>query len=193
MWVFPGGKVEPEDVDASVAAGDGDDEMAVAHHAAVREAAEETSVVLPAAALVPFAHWIPPPQAPRRFSTWFFVAELPVGAADVVTDGGEIGDHVWTTPSGALARHAAGEIELAPPTWVSLHAMAEHPSPAAALEAAAANPVSFYATRVANIEGGIVTMWAGDAGYESGDPTAPGARHRLEMVEGGWRYCNDPR
>jgi hypothetical protein len=35
---------------------------------------------------------------------------------------------------------------------------------------------------------GIVALYHGDAGYESGDADLEGARHRLWMVEGGWRY-----
>jgi hypothetical protein len=35
---------------------------------------------------------------------------------------------------------------------------------------------------------GLVAMWAGDAGYETGDPTAPGPRHRLEMTSTGYRF-----
>ncbi len=139
--------------------------------------------------LVPFAHWIPPPEAPKRFSTWFFVAALPPGLAEVVVDGGEIGDHVWTTPADALARHAAGEVRLAPPTWVSLHVLAEAPSPADAVEHARTAPVSFHATRIADLDGDLVTLWDPDAAYESGDVHAPGPRHRLVMPRSGaWRY-----
>jgi hypothetical protein len=29
-------------------------------------------------------------------------------------------------------------------------------------------------------------MWEGDAGYGTGDPSAPGARHRLHMAGDTW-------
>ena len=183
MWVFPGGKVEPGDEEPDA------DEHDDARRAAVREAAEETGLALGDADLVPFAHWIPPPEAPKRFSTWFFVAALPADAADVVVDGGEIGDHVWTTPGDALERHAAGEIELAPPTWVSLHSLAEAASPDDAVERARRAPIDFHATRIAMRGDTLVTMWSPDAGYDTGELDAPGARHRLTMSEsGGWVY-----
>ncbi|MBA2283559.1 MAG: NUDIX hydrolase [Acidimicrobiia bacterium] len=185
MWVFPGGKVEAADVEA---AGPGADEQGVARQAAVREAAEETGVVLPPDALVPFSHWIPPESTPKRFSTWFFVAALPAGAADVVVDGGEIGDHVWTDAAGALFRHAEGAIELVPPTWVTLQAVATWPSAAAALDIATTSPLSYFATKVVDLDGGIGILWAGDAGYDTADPLVAGARHRLHMPESGWRY-----
>ena len=184
MWVFPGGKVDDGDVEP------GDDEVDSARRAAVREAAEETGLILAGDDLVPFSHWVPPLEAPRRFSTWFFVAELPDGLADVVIDGGEIGDHVWTTVDAAMVRHAAGEVELAPPTWISLWWLAQHPSADAALDAARALPaIPTHFTHVHVVDGTLVTVWAPDAGYDSGDLDAPGPRNRLHMPNGGaWRY-----
>lgn len=183
MWVFPGGRVEDADGDV-----ERDGEATVARNAAVREAAEETGVVLDAAALVPFAHWYPPDDAPRRFSTWFFVAALPPGAADVVVDGGEIGDHVWTRPADALARHAAGEVRLVPPTWVTLHGLSDVASASAAVERARAGEVAYYATRMAPSGDDLCALWEPDAGYESGDLDHPGPRHRLLMTSGAWTY-----
>src|ERR671918_253304 len=119
LWVFPGGRVE---------AGDGEGFEGV-RRAAVREAQEETGLLLEPTELVPFAHWFPPPEAPRRFATWFFLAALPGGAAEVIVDGGEIGDHVWTTPSAALDRHRAGEIKMVPPTWVTRHRLGRRTQP----------------------------------------------------------------
>lgn len=69
--------------------------------------------------LVWFSHWAPPPITPKRFATWFFAAEP--GGHDVTIDGGEIQGHEWLRPAHALERHAAGEIDLAPPTWINLH------------------------------------------------------------------------
>jgi 8-oxo-dGTP pyrophosphatase MutT (NUDIX family) len=183
MWVFPGGRVE---------AGDGPDgapEVEAARHAAEREALEETGLVLADADLVPFSHWVPPPETPKRFSTWFFVAALPEGAADVVVDGGEIGDQMWTTPAGALGRHAAGEVELAPPTWMTLRALADAGSVEQVLdEARDAAEVPHFATRVVMDGPTIVTVWAGDVAYTLDPPDLdiPGPRQRLRMVEGGW-------
>jgi 8-oxo-dGTP pyrophosphatase MutT (NUDIX family) len=182
MWVFPGGRVE--DGDGPAGAG----EEVVARHAAEREALEETGLVLDDAELVPFSHWVPPPETPKRFSTWFFVAALPGGLTDVVIDGGEIGDHVWTTPATALERHRAGETELAPPTWVTLHDLAGHGSVDAVLAAARSRSMPRYATRVAHHEGALLTLWEPDAAYDTAPAglDAPGPRHRLHMRDGGW-------
>jgi 8-oxo-dGTP pyrophosphatase MutT (NUDIX family) len=101
----------------------------------VREAAEESGLVVPPSALIPFSHWTPPLMAPKRFLTWFFLAPAP--SAVVTIDRGEIHDHAWMRPADALARRDAAEIELAPPTWVTLHWLAAHPTLAAACDAAA--------------------------------------------------------
>lgn len=178
MWVFPGGRVEESD-------GTG---FAGTRAAAVREAEEETGLVLDPAALVPFAHWNPPVDAPRRYATWFFLAGLPEGAADVIVDGGEIGDHVWTAPAAALERHRAGEIDLLPPTWVSLQRIAGLPDVATAVSTVAAGRIDHFSTRLADADGVMVTLWEPDAAYRSGDLSAPGARHRLFMDPAGWRY-----
>ena len=178
LWVFPGGRVEADD-------GPGYDG---ARAAAVREAEEETGLVIGATDLVPIAHWTPPLEAPRRYATWFFLAPLPAGAAEVVVDGGEIGDHVWTNPAAALARHRAREIDLLPPTWVTLHGIESAADMAAALATARAAEVDYYTTRMLRDQGLMVSVWAPDAGYESGDLSVPGARHRLWMDPAGWRY-----
>ena len=178
MWVFPGGKVEATD-------GEG---TAALVRAAVREAFEETGLVLDADALVPFAHWLPPEGSARRFSTWFFLGRLPDGATDVVVDGGEIGDQMWTTPADALDRHRAGDVALAPPTWVTLRNLVEATSIEDALAAAAAGEVRSFTTRMVDDDGVLVGVWAPDAAYETGDLTLPGPRHRLRMEADGWRF-----
>jgi 8-oxo-dGTP pyrophosphatase MutT (NUDIX family) len=181
-WVFPGGRVEPGD------GSPGASEQKAAQHAAVREAAEETGVVLRGAELIPFGIWVPPLEAPKRFSTWFFVAALPEGAEEVVIDGGEIGDHVWEAPQAALDRHAAGEVELVPPTWITLWQLAQSDSVEGALDWARTTDIRRHATRMVNDSGVLVALWEPDAGYESGDLTIAGPRNRLRMTDGGWVY-----
>jgi 8-oxo-dGTP pyrophosphatase MutT (NUDIX family) len=181
MWVFPGGRVDELDVAA------GGDEEDAARRAAVREAGEEAGIDLEPDALVPLSHWTPDPaSAHKRFATWFFLA----GASPdtVVIDGGEIVDHGWVSPEEALGRHAAGEIELLPPTFVTLADLAGHGSVAAALDAARTGGVPRYLTRMVRVDGELVALWEGDAGYESGDGHLAGARHRLLLGSLPWRY-----
>lgn len=177
MWVFPGGRVDPDD---------GEDE-AGARRAAVRETEEEASLVVDPSALVAFAHWTPPPVAPKRFATWFFLAPAPGGA--VTIDGAEIHEYVWVTPAEALRRRDAGDIELAPPTFVTLHRLSQLPDVEAALADATSRPVEYFSTRVVKANSGeLVAVWHGDIAHDGGDLDADGGRHRLAMIDGAWAY-----
>ena len=184
MWVFPGGRVDAADV------APGDDEQASARRAAAREALEECGLAVDPADLVPFSHWVPPAITPRRFATWFFVARASDG--EVVVDGGEIHEHEWLPAQEVLARRDRGEVDLAPPTWVTLHDLVQHVDVDGVLQAAAArDPLPHYETRWAAVPGGAVAMWHGDGGYDASDPDLTGARHRLWMLEDGWRLERD--
>ena len=123
MYAFPGGSVEPGD--ASVPA------------AAVREVSEETGVRLAEDALVPWARWITPDFEPRRYDTYFFLAPMPEDQR--VGDAWGEADHAeWISPARALARLAAGEVAMLPPTAVTLRELAAYPSAEAAVAAAGA-------------------------------------------------------
>jgi len=88
-WVFPGGRVDPDDAP-------GAPELDRAKAAAIRETQEETGLTLSADALIPLSLWIPPIEEKRRFSTWFFIAKAP--DADVEIDHGEIHEFAWMCP-----------------------------------------------------------------------------------------------
>jgi 8-oxo-dGTP pyrophosphatase MutT (NUDIX family) len=182
MWVFPGGRVDPEDREGLAA----DDELEAARRAAVREAQEEAGISVELDALVPFSHWTPPAIAPKRFLTWFFLASAP--PSDVVIDGGEIHEQGWMQPGDALRRRDAQEIELAPPTWVTLHRLSSWGCVEEALAAARARTPERFETRIVVGEGGPVALWSPDAGWQDGDLAKPGRRHRLSMNEACWRY-----
>ena len=177
--VFPGGKVEPHDSDGSTG-GDGlDDDERAARVAAVREAFEESGVLLaedetgatcrPGAvleavrakvaageplggvlaaaglsvrldALTPFARWIAPAIAPKRYDTRFYLAEAPVDQV-AACDGSETVDAEWIAPAEALRLGETGERTVIFPTRMNLRRLAESDSVAAALEAAGRRPM----------------------------------------------------
>jgi 8-oxo-dGTP pyrophosphatase MutT (NUDIX family) len=182
MWVFPGGRIDPDDYPV----GGPRDELAAARRAAAREAAEEAGLIVDEAGLVPFSHWTPPPVTPKRFSTWFFVAAAPEGS--VTVDGAEIHDHAWVLPAEALRRRDRGDIQLAPPTWVTLHRLREYADVTAAIADSHKRTPEVFATRLAPVEGGTVALYHEDAGYAAAVADRPGPRHRLWMLESGWRY-----
>jgi 8-oxo-dGTP pyrophosphatase MutT (NUDIX family) len=193
MWVFPGGRIDPDDYPGGrVAPDDPAAVEAAARRAAVREAAEETGLVVDESTLVWFSHWTPPPIAPKRFATWFFVAPAPAEIGGLQIDGGEIHDHGWLNPSACLRRRNAGEVEIAPPTWITLEQLIGFATVADALADLGSRPPEYFSTRFAAVEGGAVAMYHGDAGYEDDDAERPGPRHRLWMLADGWRYERDP-
>jgi 8-oxo-dGTP pyrophosphatase MutT (NUDIX family) len=183
MWVFPGGQVENDDVDPAAP----DDELAAACRAAVREAKEEAALAIDPAALVPFSHWVPPPVAPKRFSTWFFLAPAPT-ASEVAVDGAEIHDHEWLRPAAAIAARDAGEIELAPPTWVTLWRLSTAESVEDAVRLARQSEPQRFVTHMYFPDGVPVAVWHDDIAYDDGDLGQPGPRHRLSMLPDGWHY-----
>ena len=185
MWVFPGGRIDDGDHD------DTSDLIVAARNAAVREAREEADITLEPASLVHFSFWLPPPIAPKRFATWFFAAEAP--ETEVAVDEGEITHHEWMTPAEAMRRRDAAEIELIAPTWVTLHTLGRFSSVAEALNGLRQAPPRRYLTRMASGEHGPVSLWHGDAGYETSDPSAPGPRHRLEITPNGYAFDESGR
>ena len=183
MWVFPGGRIDDEDRAGAASAED------AARRAAVREALEEADLSVDVGDVAWIAHWTPPVGAPRRFATWFFVGPAPDGA--VTIDGGEIHDSAWMAPADALVRRDAGEVELAPPTWMTLRYLSQFATVADLMTDAHARQPDVYETHIGRTEGGMVAIWAGDAAYESGDTDAPGPRHRLVMANPQWRFEHD--
>jgi 8-oxo-dGTP pyrophosphatase MutT (NUDIX family) len=181
-WVFPGGRLDPADY-LPEAAGD---VVAAARRAAVREAKEEAGVSIEAEHLTLFARWITPDFMPKRFDTWFFAG---TGAdQDVRVDGGEIHEHAWMRPHDALAAQARGEIELPPPTFVTIFGLAAHRNAAEALASLTEGGLRNFVPRICRVPGGACSLYEGDAGYETENAEIEGPRHRLWMMGSSWRY-----
>ena len=83
--------------------------------------------------LVPFAHWITPEFAPRRFDTWFFLAPFPGAQVARHDVGGEMDDTIWTTPADAIAATDAKQRAMMFATRAILMRLAESRTVAAAL------------------------------------------------------------
>ena len=65
---------------------------------------------------------------------------------------------------------AAGEIELPPPTFVTLTGLVTHENAAHALAAARAATPAVFLPRVVRVPGGACSLYPADAGWESRDP-----------------------
>jgi 8-oxo-dGTP pyrophosphatase MutT (NUDIX family) len=181
-WVFPGGKVEPGDV---LSGEPGSRESAL--RAAVRETREEAGLDLDAARLVAISRWITPEISPQRFDTWFFLGVLDT-SHEVVVCGDEMVGHRWITPQDALEAQRGGEIQLAPPTFVTVQWLVAHARAGEARDALGREPILTFRPRISRSAAGTCMLYPGDAGYDSGDPEQPGPRHRILALSGGWEY-----
>ena len=99
---------------------------------------------------------------------------------DVRIDGHEIVDYRWMTPEGAIAE----QLQMAPPTIVSLHELAE----AGSFAATRRTEYPRWVTRPTKSSDDVpVLLWHGDAGYETLDAELPGPRNRLWYpADGPW-------
>jgi 8-oxo-dGTP pyrophosphatase MutT (NUDIX family) len=174
-WVFPGGKVDEGDAGSS--------DLERARSAAVREVYEEAGIHVVADRLLTFSHWLTPEGVSRRFSTWFFVATL-TSESPVTVCGSEIVDHQWITPADALAQHREGGLAMPPPTYVSLWELARHSSLGELYGSLADSQPAKFFPKVIPLQNDLCFLYAGDAGYTTGEPTLPGSRHRTMMVGG---------
>lgn len=182
-WVFPGGRIDPED-------GDPADFIACGKRAALRELAEEAGIRVETSSLTLISRWLTPPGQPRRFDTLHFIAQA-LPDQSVTIQAAEVAGYRWISAGEALQLHARGELELPPPTYVTLVSL----EPMRTIEEARAQLGALpmhYVPRPQRMQDGLIYLYAEDAGYESGDLHAPGARHRLYVPKGkagqSWRY-----
>jgi 8-oxo-dGTP pyrophosphatase MutT (NUDIX family) len=99
------------------------------------------NLAVDAAALTPFARWVPKFHAVRRFDTLFFVAEAPAGDWPPNVIAGECSDVYWLSATEALEREANGQARLIFPTRRNLERLAQHASFAEIRADALAHPV----------------------------------------------------
>jgi 8-oxo-dGTP pyrophosphatase MutT (NUDIX family) len=203
LHVFPGGKVDPEDAAAALdgegdagAAGAAGAELAATalggnlppgealaiHAAALRELREEAGIELAGPdRLAPIAHWVTPRFMPRRFSTWFFVADLP-SDADPVFAPAESVSHRWLTPAAALDQVASGEIAMWVPTTSVLQRLIEVGATSAADVAARVRMAPVGAPRVTELGPAAVEVAFWTAGGLPGRAGRAVLHGRRELV-----------
>ncbi|MDY6942570.1 MAG: NUDIX domain-containing protein [Pseudomonadota bacterium] len=114
--------------------------------------------------LTPFAHWITPVMAPKRFDTHFFLAEAPEDQV-ALHDGGETVDSLWIRPQDALEQAAAGTLTIIWPTRMNLQKLARHHHVADTIAAARDSTVVTVLPEMAAGPNGQVMRIPETAGY----------------------------
>jgi 8-oxo-dGTP pyrophosphatase MutT (NUDIX family) len=127
---------------------------------------EEEGLVLAADDVHYVSHWITPELAPKRFDTRFFITAAPPGQVARHDDAETIAT-IWVRPKDALARNAAGDIELLPPTVSNLRTIESFRSTVEVMEwARQVTDVPTVLPVVLFEDGHLLVLRPGDPGYE---------------------------
>lgn len=91
--------------------------------------------------------WLTPIFEPRRYRTWFFVADLPEGQVtrDVSTESSEV---VWLPAMDAVQAVEREDMFMLPPTYLTCLELAQFTDPGAVLDEASGRSVSMFMPEV---------------------------------------------
>src|SRR5476649_2922178 len=92
--------------------------------ASILDLVEAEDLELATDLMTSYAHWITPTFVPKRFDTWFFLAEAPEDQV-ALHDGSESTDSVWIGPQTAIDESKAGKRTLVHATTKNLELLAE--------------------------------------------------------------------
>ena len=116
--------------------------------------------------MVPYAHWITPTFVPKRFDTWFFLAEAPQDQV-ALHDGSESVDSVWIGARQAIDEATAGRRTLVHATQKNLELLAEGKTVAGVLAAASARKIVTVQPWLESRDGKRFLHIPPDAGYRN--------------------------
>jgi 8-oxo-dGTP pyrophosphatase MutT (NUDIX family) len=124
---------------------------------AMTEFLDRRGLVLRTDLLGAWSGWLTPVFEPRRYRTWFFVAELPGGqrTRDVSSESDQV---VWVPAIRAVEQAEAREILMLPPTYLTSLDVAQYADPQAVLDAAADRRVEMFCPAVVEDEDGGFTL-----------------------------------
>lgn len=169
-WVFPGGKIEIDELEQT------EDIEGAARLAAVRETHEETGIHVDENDLTHYVHWTTPKGGNRRFGTWFFYAWTKTN--EVTVDKSEIVDYQWLTISEALEQLGTKELPILPPTYISLLRISTLHT-AADIEKEMASGIPRIVPITTYVDGVFYSFYEGDVARATKDHLAKGPRHRI--------------
>ena len=118
-----------------------------ARELAMTEFLSRRGLVLRTDLLGAWSGWLTPIFEPRRYRTWFFVAELPAGqrTRDVSSESDQV---VWLPAIRAVEQAEAHEILMLPPTYITSLDVAQYADPQSVLGASADRRVEMFCPAV---------------------------------------------
>ena len=138
-YVFPGGRLDPEDYELGKALNEDAVDLAALSvrmsadpaqtrgllMCAVRELEEEAGVIVDPHSLVLLDHWVTPEWEKLRYDVRFFIAHMPEGQTAQPL-GTEAVEARWISPSAAIREADEGNILLMAPTRAALEHLLDH-------------------------------------------------------------------
>lgn len=182
-WVFPGGRIDETDGPIT-----SDIIEHTAKTAAARESMEECKMQIDPEFLRHYCHWTTPAGGPVRFGTWFFHGRVDFGETNVIVDQSEIVDHQWLSPIEAIHMQKIGELDMLPPTFISLQRIKKASSYSDVIKEFDRTGVVKAEPVVSMRNGTFYSLYKGDAGYQKADPSIIESKHRLIIDQKTNRY-----
>lgn len=129
-------------------------------------------LVLATDLMVPFAHWITPEFAPKRFDTHFFLVAAPMGQAGA-HDGSESVEGIWIAPAQALRDAESGKRTLVFATQMNLRKLARYRTVAEAVAKTRSARIVTVMPRVERTAAGRTLFIPAEADYGGTEFPAP--------------------
>lgn len=129
-----------------------------ARELAFTEFLDRRGLVLRTDLLGVWAAWLTPVFEPRRYRTWFFVADLPRGqrTRDVSTESDQV---TWLPAMQAVADVENEQLFMLPPTYLTCLEVGQYAGPADVLDASRGRKVEMFTPQVEETdEGGTLTI-----------------------------------
>ena len=150
----------PETVVADTTGADWEADRAAleARELALTEFLDRRGLTLRTDLLGVWAGWLTPVFEPRRYRTWFFVADLPEGqrTRDVSTESDQV---TWLPAMQAVADVESEQMFMLPPTYLTCLEVGQYADPAGVLEAARERSVEMFTPQVEeHPEGGTLSI-----------------------------------
>ena len=114
--------------------------------------------------LIPFAHWITPEMMPKRFNTYFYIAEAPHDHLGE-HDGKESIDSIWINPKQAIEECESGRRTIIFPTKMNLEKLSRFNNVKDAIKTISKENVITVEPKVEKTEKGSFLTIPEEAGY----------------------------